>query len=265
MGLDGGTIATRTDLLRRASWRLANRDGGAQRSTRGGQMCHPRAALAPHPSALTSKQSQAADCFEACSLSGIKFPRRPPQGVIAACGLGRLYLRDSVIEYLSKAGQFSQEAGDVAALEDSFGHIQRLRDVFPVILEANPARDQVSMDTSESGSGGHFVPGPWLCPIDRSVETNGHHPFVALRPCGHVMHQRVAKECARAGSSASDRADTLTDGISTIERARWNCPVCSLPVEVSVRLFPASSDAERVRMTLKSQVKYSIRHLPELF
>ena len=38
MGLDGGTIATRTDLLRRASWRLANSDGGAQRSTRGGQL-----------------------------------------------------------------------------------------------------------------------------------------------------------------------------------------------------------------------------------
>ena len=36
MGLDGGTRATRSDVLRRQSWRLATRD--ASRSTRGGSV-----------------------------------------------------------------------------------------------------------------------------------------------------------------------------------------------------------------------------------
>lgn len=36
MGLDGGTYVSRTDVLRRQSWALAQADGGANRSTRGG-------------------------------------------------------------------------------------------------------------------------------------------------------------------------------------------------------------------------------------
>jgi hypothetical protein len=38
MGLDGGTIITRSDILRGSSWDVANADGGASTSTRGGQV-----------------------------------------------------------------------------------------------------------------------------------------------------------------------------------------------------------------------------------
>ena len=38
MGFDGGTIPSRSDLLRRASWRLTCQDNS--RSTRGGQIFH---------------------------------------------------------------------------------------------------------------------------------------------------------------------------------------------------------------------------------
>ena len=251
MGLDGGTICTRTDLLRGASWRLANHDGGAHRSTRGGQLSDPRAALASVAGVegALSRQQEAVDGFEACSLSGTKFPSAPASGAVVVCGLGRLYLRDAVVEYLSRSGQFAPEAGNVAALEQAFGHIERLRDVFPIVLTPNPERTRVSMDTSETGGGSHFVPGPWLCPIDRSTETNGQHPFIALRPCGHVLRERVATECARGCGSRG-----VSDGVSTIEGARWNCPVCSAPVEVSVRLFPAAANVEKVRAGLRAQV-----------
>ena len=116
MGLDGGTIATRTDLLRGASWRLANHDGGAHRSTRGCQLSDPRAALASVAGVegALSRQQVAVDGFEACSLSGSRFPSAPTVGAVVACGLGRLYLRDAVIEYISRSGQFAPEAGDVA-------------------------------------------------------------------------------------------------------------------------------------------------------
>ena len=38
MGLDGGTIISRSDILRGQSWDVANADGGASTSSRGGQL-----------------------------------------------------------------------------------------------------------------------------------------------------------------------------------------------------------------------------------
>ena len=72
-GLDGGTIATRTDLLRRSSWRLANNDGGAQRSTRGGQLT----AVGALNSAGVERRdihADAVDAFSNCALSGAARP-----------------------------------------------------------------------------------------------------------------------------------------------------------------------------------------------
>ena len=57
--------------------------------------------------------------------------------MIVACSLGRLYLHDAVVEYLSRSGQFAPEAGNVAVLDETCGHIERLRDVFPVVLEVS--------------------------------------------------------------------------------------------------------------------------------
>ncbi|KAL1524973.1 hypothetical protein AB1Y20_019849 [Prymnesium parvum] len=255
MGLDGGTICTRTDLLRGASWRLANHDGGAHRSTRGGQLSDPRAALSSVAGRETpaSRQQSAVDAFDTCALSGVRLPARPAEGAVVACALGRLYLRDRVVEFLARSGQFAAEAGDVGTLAAAFSHLQRLRDVFPVVLEPNPERARSSMSASEAGGGSQFVPGPWLCPVDRAVETNGQHPFVALRPCGHVMREQVARECARAVKEAPHGRVGASDGVSTIEGARWGCPVCSMPVEVTVRLFPPAAEAEAVRKSLKKQ------------
>lgn len=283
MGLDGGTIATRTDVLRRSSWRLATSDGGAHRSTRGGQLGAVEATAASGVEGR-SRQRDAADAFSTCALSGEALPLRPAPGEVVACGLGWIYSRDSVVLYLSRAERFAPGVTDVAALEATFGHLQTLRDVFSLTLVPNPRR----VDPVEGASPDQEAVGAWLCPIDGGVSTNGHHPFGALRPCGHVLRLNVAHEMARRGRGAPGRgvapdagAPLLggagggpsgsgggggvaglagihgtdihsgpTDGISSIYRGQWDCPVCSAPVEVLVRLFPPAGDVAKCRTAL---------------
>lgn len=233
MGLDGGTIATRTDLLRRSSWRLANHDGGGQRSTRGGQLT-AAGALNTVGVERRGAAADARDGFTVCSLSGARFEARVEPGEIVACALGRLHLRSAVVEFLMRHGQFAHGICDFDALEEACGHIERLRDVFAVTLTPND--DEARTETGAL----------WRCPVDRDVSTNGQHAFVALRPCGHVLRERVALELAKgAGGEVGP-----SDGVSTIERAQYCCPICSAPVEVRVRLFPDAAAAEKLRATL---------------
>ena len=138
-------------------------------------------------------------------------------------------MRTAVVEFLTSHGQFAEGMCDRAVLDEACGHIERLRDVFSLTLA--PSDDEPS--------------GMWRCPVD-GVTTNGQHHFAALRPCGHVLRERVVLELAKGGSGASD-------GISTIESARYACPVCSAPVEVRVRLLSGADDTERMRETLRRE------------
>lgn len=247
MGLDGGTFATRSDLLRRSSWRLANTDGGAHRSTRGGQL-QADEALASYGVEHQSVTAVTRDGFATCALSGAAFPEAPRTGAIVCCSLGQLYLRDAVVEFLTKTGMFVPGMCDTRGLEEAHGHIERLRDVFDVVLTPNRAR----AEDNRGGAGVHA--GLWTCPIDRDVSTNGQHSFVALRPCGHVMRERVATELARTKQpAASSSTSSLRDGVSTIQGGAWSCPVCADAVEVSVRLFPEADVVSRLRLAFKGE------------
>ena len=166
----------------------------------------------------------------------------------------------------------------MAPLQATHGHIQRLRDTFAVLLEPNPAGEVAVASNSERQAAGSWdavnAQGPWICPIDRHCSTDGAHPFVALRPCGHVMRERLARElasgshgngatggaraavdaacgCAQAGSSSSRTSST--DGITTMHSGRWSCPICSEPVEVDVRLYPDAATQRLVQATLLAE------------
>ena len=249
MGLDGGTLATRTDLLRRSSWRLANHDGGGQRSTRGGQLT---ATGGLHTVGVERRDASALarDGFSACALSGMRFPATPEAGDIVACSLGRLYLRTAVVEFLTKHGQFAPGMCDPEATEEACGHIRRLRDVFALTLL--PSGGASAGAASDENAPHDRAAGMWRCPIDRDVSTNGQHAFAALRPCGCVLRERVAIELSRGARGGAGGAPPC-DGISTIEGARWTCPLCSRPVEVRVRLMAAEVEANKVRETLRRQ------------
>lgn len=241
MGLDGGTIATRTDILRGSSWRLANADAGAARSTRGGQL---GGAGSLYVGERRDAQQAAVDGWRQCAVSGAALT---PQASIVACELGRLYLRDAVIEYLTSSGQFSEEShcGDLSAVRVEFAHIERLKDVFRVQLTPSDAPSREACAGHDEEQLARHA-GPWACPVDRAVTTNGQHAFVALRPCGHVMRERVAAELfaelvpgskARVGASSS--AGSASGGAPSDRR----CPVCSEAVDAIVGLFPQGDEA----------------------
>ena len=143
---------------------------------------------------------EAVDGWRQCAVSGAALT---PQASIVACELGRLYLRDAVIEYLTSSGQFSEEShcGDLSAVRVEFAHIERLKDVFRVQLTPSDAPSREACAGHDEEQLARHA-GPWACPVDRAVTTNGQHAFVALRPCGHVMRERVAAELFAESSAA---------------------------------------------------------------
>ena len=166
MGLDGGTLASRSDLLRRASWRLSAADG--RRSSRGGQL----GALEATAAACVESRSRVrdeADGYSTCALSGDPLPPHPAPGEVVGCGLGQLYLRDNVVMFLARSERFDPATTDIRALEVAFGHLRSLRDIFPLQLEPNPRRAETVFDVAPGQSVG--IIGAWRCPIDKHVET----------------------------------------------------------------------------------------------
>ena len=89
MGLDGGTIITRTDVLRGSSWEAASADDS--RSTRGGQVSTSYTHKRRHLDAA----ARAEVAWTCCALS-----EEVLGDDVVACALGRLYNREAVLQHL---------------------------------------------------------------------------------------------------------------------------------------------------------------------
>ena len=231
MGLDGGTFASRADVLRRASWNLATAD--STWSTRGGSI--PRGALV-----------KTVESASHTTLNGIKWTTCALTGEdlcapIVACALGNLYNRQAVLEHLlgtlkGTTQQASTQQGQ-RQVKEAFGHLTALSSVFDVTLTPDPALGAAAAGPStaaamsgeaDSGrSGGDSAAPRFACPIVHCL-TDGRNNFVAVRPCGCVVSARAMKQIA--GSSGDD------DGAGV-------CPVCN---GLSTSLVPLNGTAEQV-------------------
>jgi len=190
MGLDGGTIISRADVIRGNSWRLAN--GSTSRSSRGGSVDN----LPSTEPSQGTKQELKKSSWRTCALTGQQL-KEP----IVACELGKLYNRDAIIEFLMKEGQFVYSQEELK--KNGFGHITSLKSVFEVRFTKNPeSKGEKSITVEETTS---YTPGLFVCPVTQ-LETNGLHPFVALRTCGHAV---------------SEKAITLFAALSA-------CPICNM-------------------------------------
>ncbi|CAI5513608.1 unnamed protein product [Closterium sp. Naga37s-1] len=131
MGLDGGTIISRTDVIRGASWRLASRDSA--RSTRGGQLSAGDL-LGGEERVGAREQRDAA--WSACALTGEAL-REP----IVVCQLGRLYNRESVLQLLLwRAGVVAEESHKWCVSQSSvlFQSLSRIPSLPPFPLHPSP-------------------------------------------------------------------------------------------------------------------------------
>ncbi|KNE57571.1 hypothetical protein AMAG_03266 [Allomyces macrogynus ATCC 38327] len=141
-----------------------------------------------------------------CALS-----KEPLQEPIVSCGLGKLYNRVAVLQYLLDKSHY----GDAEAI---CGHITSLKDV--TTLHLTPiAADQTSTPTSNTAvkatmalaNDANLTP-RFVCPIS-GREMTGKIRFVYLHPCGHVLAEQALRE-VHSGSTClvcSTAYDPATD------------------------------------------------------
>ncbi|EFJ43098.1 hypothetical protein VOLCADRAFT_119208 [Volvox carteri f. nagariensis] len=190
MGLDGGTIVTRSDVLRGQSWRVAQSD--RSRSTRGGNASRV-------PTETADEALRRSTAWSTCALSS-----QPLQAPIVACSLGRLYNKDAVLRFLlaKKGHMTSHEALLEYAnqLRVAAAAAERATSTATGLGIAAAATGEAPATSSSVGAATSFVCPITLLPCDR-------HPCSALRPCGHVISERALANIRRGGSSGSGDGD----------------------------------------------------------
>ncbi|KAG4302921.1 hypothetical protein PCANB_000760 [Pneumocystis canis] len=139
-----------------------------------------------------------------CSFS--KLPLFEP---IVSCGLGRLYNKDVLLEYLlsSKEKGCQEKGTQVQLVEHGISHITTLKDVRELKLKANPMY-QPHMVLNNKFLHAENQTSRWVCPITKR-EMNGHAKFVYLVRCGHVFDDQAlinvkSNECLECGAIFSE-------------------------------------------------------------
>ncbi|KAF5390516.1 hypothetical protein D9757_002710 [Collybiopsis confluens] len=190
MGNDGGSIPDRRDLVRtKAKAEQADR----------------------------ANQTRARWFF--CALS-----KRPLQEPIVSCALGKLYNKDSILEYLIDKSAY----GDG---HEICGHIRSLKDVKTLKLTPNPS----------------FSPSATTDPTSHAP-----FPFVYISTCGCVFSQAGLKTVANASSpTAEEKTDSSKEG-SELEL----CPQCATKfsrMSNVLMLNPSPEEEERMREKMELQ------------
>ncbi|GLB36825.1 putative DUF602-domain-containing protein [Lyophyllum shimeji] len=197
MGNDGGSIPDRRDLVK----------------------SKPKAEQA-------DKANQTRARWFYCALS-----KRKLQDPIVSCALGKLYNKDSIIEYLLDKSAY----GDG---EKICGHIRSLKDVKKLNLTPNPARTPESADaTSERAQ--------FVCSLTQK-EMNGHQPFVYIATCGCVFSQAGLKTVT-GGATAKEKEAESEPNLDL-------CPQCATkysPTDDVLLLNPGPDDESAMRSAME--------------
>lgn len=116
---------------------------------------------------------------------------------IMSCELGRLYNKESVLEFLLDRSQFESA--------DNFKHLKGLKDLKELKLTLNPSERR-----SKAEKGDAYIDtltSNYICPVV-GVEMNGMFRFCFVWTCGCVMSERALKEiksdiCHKCGQKTS--------------------------------------------------------------
>jgi len=204
MGNDGGSIPDRRDLVR---------------------------TKAKAEQADKANQTRARWFF--CALS-----KRPLQDPIVACALGKLYNKDSILEYLLDKSAY----GDG---ERICGHIRSLKDVKTLKLTPNTSLSTTVSSDPTSRS-------PFVCPLNLK-EMNGVQPFVYISTCGCVFSQAGLKTVINASSSPKEKDK---DDSGDEEQELELCPQCATKFSRKtdvLMLNPSVDEEERMRERMELQ------------
>lgn len=136
--------------------------------------------------------------WKLCAIS--QEPLRTP---IMGCELGRLYNKESVLEFLIDKSKFENASG--------FSHIRGLKDVKELKLTDNPAYQKETAQNGDSYT--DTQTSPYICPVV-GIEMNGTYKFCFVWNCGCVISERALKEiksetCHKCGKPFS-KEDIVT-------------------------------------------------------
>ncbi|PCH33128.1 DUF602-domain-containing protein [Wolfiporia cocos MD-104 SS10] len=207
MGNDGGSIPDRRDLVK----------------------SKPKAEQA-------DKANQTRARWFFCALS-----KRPLQEPIVSCALGKLYNKDSILEYLLDKSAY----GDG---EEICSHIRSLKDVKTLTLTPNA--------TKSSGSESNPDSARFVCPLNFK-EMNGSQPFVYLLPCGCVFSYAGLKAVvgnASPGASEGKLEKGKEKAGGAGERQFSLCPQCGAKYDRAtdiVTLNPAPEEESKMRVEME--------------
>lgn len=165
MGCDGGTIPKRDELVR-TKQKPEQKD----------------------------KTADLAAKWKHCAIT--QDPLRKP---VMACELGRLYNKESALEFLIDRTKFE--------CAPSFEHLRGLKDLKELNLTENPSYSNAK---SEKGDG--YIDtqdSRFICPVV-GLEMNGMYKFSFLWSCGCVLSERALKEvkgetCHKCGKPFTER------------------------------------------------------------
>ncbi|KAK3743697.1 hypothetical protein QZH41_002842 [Actinostola sp. cb2023] len=172
MGCDGGTIPTRDELVR----------------------------LKKKPEKIDKNFELNAKWFH-CAIT-----QESLRAPIVSCELGKLYNKESLLEYL-----LDKEA----ATTEVANHIRSLKDTKELVLTENAAFEEKSKVESAEGYQ-DFQASPYVCPVV-GIEMNGRYKFCFLWKCGCVLSERALKEvkspvCHKCGKPFSHEDIVILNG-----------------------------------------------------
>jgi len=174
MGCDGGTIPTRDELVRLKK-KPEQKDKNAERAFR----------------------------WRHCAISQETLVKP-----IVACELGRLYNKETILEFLIDKSKFEEVASQ-------FDHLRGLKDIKELILTDNP---EVRQRGAEKGDGAFIdtAKSEYICPVV-GIEMSGKYRFCFIWTCGCVTSERAIKEvksdvCHKCGKTYKDEDVILMNG-----------------------------------------------------
>jgi len=202
MGNDGGSIPDRRDLVR----------------------TKPKAEQA-------DKANQTKAKWFFCALS-----KRKLQEPVVSCVLGKLYNKDSIIEFLLDRGIY----GDG---ENICGHVRSLKDVKTLRLTLNTAPSN-GLESTEQAQ--------FVCPLSMK-EMNGSQPFVYIDTCGCVFSRAGLRTLTSSKEKGKEKEDSGTPPSESAGDVVELCPNCATKYTKDdiVSLNPGPEEEETLRFALE--------------
>ncbi|KAF9221232.1 DUF602-domain-containing protein [Gyrodon lividus] len=206
MGNDGGSIPDRRDLVR----------------------TKPKAEQA-------DKANQVRARWFFCALS-----KRLLQEPVVSCGLGKLYNKDAIIEYLLDKSAYGD--GD-----EICGHIRSLKDVktlkFTTRSTPAPPSDASPSEISQ-----------FVCPLNLK-EMNGAQPFVYIHSCGCVFSQSGLRTVLGTPPPIRETSGSEESSGNCAAKEELDvCPQCATKFSRSsdiLTINPFEGEGERMRVAIE--------------